>query len=91
MTMMQNPSSDMSSMLPLLLSSSSEGESVDMTSLFMMTTMMQNNCKDTNQQFNSLLPLLLFGEDEAENSNMKTLLLMQTMSQGTFLKNAIKY
>ena len=77
--MMQNPNADMSTMLPFMLMGDGE---MDFMSLFLMTTTMQNNCGDTNDQMNMLLPMLLMDDDESSSNNMKTMLLMQTMSQG---------
>ena len=55
---------NMDQMLPFLLMDNGE---TDMKSLFLMTTMMQNNCEDTNGQMNMLLPLLLMTEDDTED------------------------
>ena len=77
--MMQNPNADMSTMLPFMLMDDGE---MDFMAMFLMTTMMQNNCGDTNDQMNMLLPMLLMDGDENSGTNMKTMLLMQTMSQG---------
>ena len=77
--MMQNPSADMNTFLPYMLL---DDGSTDMSSMFLMTTMMQNNCQDTNGQMNALLPMLMLSGDDAQNDNLKTILLLQTMSQG---------
>ena len=81
--MQPNGAIDLNTMLPLMMINDSD---VDMKSLFMMTTMMQANCDDTNEQLNSLMPLLVLSEDDDTDSDnddekLKTLLLMQTMSQ----------
>ena len=77
--MMQNPNADVNSMLPFMLMGDGE---MDFMSMFLMTTTMQNNCGDTNDQMNMLLPMLRMDGDESSSNNMKTMLLMQTMSQG---------
>ena len=77
--MMQNPNADMGTMLPFMLMGDGE---MDFMSVFLMTTMMQNNCGDTNDQMNMLLTMLLMDGDENSGTNMKTMLLMQTMPQG---------
>ena len=91
--MMQNPNADLNTMLPFLVLDDGKR---DMKSLFLLTTVMQNNCHDTNDQMNMLLPLLLLSDDEEttdrkrrdttddkDNSEtLMTLLLLQTMSQG---------
>jgi len=93
--MMQNPNAGIDQMLPFLLLDDGQ---TDMKSLFLMTTIMQNNCQDTNNQMNMLLPLLLMSEDDkaggdangrrrdtdddGNDSTLKTLLLLQIMSEG---------
>lgn len=90
MLMMQNPTADFNTMLPLLLL---EDGSTDFKTLFLLTTVVQNNCQNTNDQMNMLLPLLLLGNDENgdrkrrdtdsdSDDTLKMILLLQTMSQG---------
>lgn len=95
MLMMQNPNADLNTMLPFLVMDDGKR---DMKSLFLLTTVMQNNCHDTNDQMNMLLPLLLLSDDNDEETTdrkrrdttddkdnsetLMTLLLLQTMSQG---------
>ena len=91
MMMLQNPNISMENILPYIMF---ENGKVDMQSLFLLTTVIQNNCNNTNDQLNMLLPLLLLkNEDEdkrkrreteesAFKQELKMLLLMQTMSEG---------
>ena len=77
---MQNPNTDPTTMLPLLLTDDNE---IDMKTLFLITTLMQANRNPTNDQLNSLLPFLLL-DDDSTDSNMEIMLLMQTMSEGEY-------
>ena len=61
MLMMQNPNADLNTMLPFLVLDDGKR---DMKSLFLLTTVLQNNCQDTNEQMNMLLPLLLLSDDD---------------------------
>ena len=56
---------NMDQMMPLLLLDDGK---TDMKNLFLMTTMMQNNCEDTNGQMNMLLPHLLLRDDKKDFS-----------------------
>ena len=49
MMMMQNPKTDINTLLPLMMLGDDQ---VDLKSLFLMTTMMQGNCHSTNEQIN---------------------------------------
>ena len=82
MHMIMDPNADLNVTVPLLLM---EQGYPDLESLFLLTTMMQNNCNDTNQQINSVLPHLLKADSEftdSANKNLKTMLLLQIMSEG---------
>jgi len=91
MMMLQNPNISVENILPYIMF---ENGKVDMESLFLLTTVIQNSCNNTNDQLNMLLPLLLLkNEDEdkrkrreteesAFKQELKMLLLMQTMSEG---------
>ena len=76
--MMMNPSAinDPNTMLPFLLMD----DSIDMTNMFLMTSMMQKDCShDTNEQMNMMLPLLM-DSSTSDDEMMKTLLMFQMMS-----------
>ena len=87
MLMLQNPNTSMENILPYIMFENGE---VDMESLFLLTTVIQNSCDSTNDQLNMLLPLLLLKnedqrrrrETEGFKEELKMLLLMQTMSEG---------
>ena len=87
MLMLQNPNTSMENILPYIMFENGE---VNMESLFLLTTVIQNSCDSTNDQLNMLLPLLLLksedqrrrGETEGFKEDLKMLLLMQTMSEG---------
>ena len=56
--------------------------SMDMTTMMLMTNMMNKDCAhDTNEQMSSMLPLLLMQED-GDNDKLKTMLMFQMMSEG---------
>ena len=64
--MLRQPNAEIQSFLPLLLL---EDETVDLKTLFMLTTSMQANCNPTNDQFNQLLPMLLFDDFDSIGKN----------------------
>jgi len=84
MMMNQNALGDTNAILPLLLLNDDDTDGdKDMTSLFLLSTMMQNSCSDTNTMMNQYLPLLLLDDNEGSSSNnLMTILMLQTMSDG---------
>ena len=82
MHMIMDPNADLNVTVPLLLM---EQGYPDLELVFLLTTMMQNNCNDTNEQINAVLPHLLNADSEftdSNNKNLKTMLLLQLMSEG---------
>ena len=92
MLMLENPNTPLDNILPYFML---ENGKIDMESLFLVTTVMQTNCKNTNDQLNMLLSLLLLRNDGKEhdrrkretaepsiNEGLKILILTQTMSEG---------
>merc|ERR1711990_235684 len=60
-----------------------DGE-MDMTSMFMVTSMMNKDCShDTANQMNTMLPLLLAETEDGSSDSLKTILMFQMMSQGS--------
>ena len=57
-------STDTDQILPLLLFGDGK---IDMKTFLVMTTMMQNNCENTNRQIDVLLPLILRFEGGDDN------------------------
>ena len=73
--------SDMNSILPLLLLSDDDSNStLDMTSFFLYSSMLQNDCEiATDDQFGAMLPLLLMDSEDGNSDNLMLMLMMQTM------------
>ena len=83
MMMMLNPDAlnDPNMMMPMLLLGDG---SLDMKSMFLMTSMMQKDCAhDTNSQMNAMLPLLIDDADGDSSKMLKSILMLQMMSDPT--------
>ena len=69
--MMSQPNAQIESLLPLLLL---EDDTVDLKTLFMLTTAMQANCDPTNDQLNQLLPMLLFDNFDSIGEDLQLII-----------------
>lgn len=86
---------DANAILPFLLLDDDDNNSTDFLSLFVYSTMLQNDCNvATDNVFGNLLPLLLLDGDSAfssgsSNKNLMMMLMMQTMGNSPMSMDSI--